>query len=108
MFDEVNLPIAFNDVDLCLRIGKLGLRNVYCPEAELFHHESVSRGAEDTPEKRARFKQEIQFMQEKWGADLGSDPYYNPNLSLKIPDFSLNAGLVHSPHHGYPLRLVMQ
>jgi len=103
MFDEVNLPVAFNDVDLCLRLRKAGFRNVYCPEAELYHHESLSRGAEDTPEKRARFDREIRYMQSTWRDELSADPYYNPNLSLKTPDFSLNTQPVCSLHHGYPL-----
>jgi len=105
MFDDDNLPVAFNDVDLCLRIRKLGLRNVYCAEAELYHHESLSRGSEDTPEKRTRFNREVQFMQNKWRAELESDPYYNPNLSLNRPDFSLNTQPVRSAHHGYPLKV---
>lgn len=108
MFDEANLPVAFNDIDLCLRIRKLGLRNVYCPEAELYHHESISRGAEDTATKRERFSQEVRFMQNKWRFELVSDPYYNPNLSLKTPNFSLNTEPVCSPHHGYPLTLAIQ
>jgi len=103
MFDEVNLPVAFNDVDLCLRLRKAGFRNVYCPEAELYHHESLSRGAEDTPEKRARFDREIRYMQSTWRDEQSADPYYNPNLSLKTPDFSLNTQPVCSLHHGYPL-----
>jgi GT2 family glycosyltransferase len=103
MFDELNLPVAFNDVDLCLRVRKAGFRNVYCPEAELCHHESLSRGAEDTPEKRARLDREIRYMQSTWSDELSADPYYNPNLSLKKPDFSLNTQPVCSLHHGYPL-----
>ncbi|RPI73516.1 MAG: glycosyltransferase family 2 protein, partial [Geobacteraceae bacterium] len=105
MFDEDNLPVAFNDVDLCLRIRKAGFLNVYCPEAELYHHESLSRGAEDNPEKRARYSREVRFMQSKWRSDLESDPYYNPNLSLESPNFFLEKRLVDSPHHGYPLQI---
>jgi len=105
MFDEVNLPVAFNDVDLCLRIRRFGLRNVYCPQAELYHHESLSRGAEDTSAKRARAKQEIRYMENTWNSHLNGDPYYNPNLATQKLDFSISAQRVHSPHHGYPLQI---
>lgn len=44
-FDEERFPIAFNDVDLCLRLGDRGLTNVYVPEAELYHFEALSKGA---------------------------------------------------------------
>lgn len=84
------LKVAFNDIDFCLRLGKAGYRIVYNPYAELYHFESKSRGVEDTPEKMARFKQEIETFQETWPEILEKgDPYYNPNLSLDNPDFSL-------------------
>jgi hypothetical protein len=87
-FDE-NLKVAFNDVDLCLRIQRSGYRILWTPYAELLHHESASRGYEDTPQKRARFLCEAQYMRGKWGNQLLSDPFYNPNLSLDHPDFAL-------------------
>jgi hypothetical protein len=62
---------------------------VYTPYAELIHHESVSRGYEDTPEKLARFQREYAAMQSRWGTLLLNDPYYNRNLSLERADFSL-------------------
>ncbi|WP_264046834.1 glycosyltransferase family 2 protein [Methylobacterium flocculans] len=80
-FDAEHLAVAFNDVDLCLRLRALGHRNVWTPHARLIHHESKSRGAEDTPEKRARFEREVAVMRARWGAQLRADPYYNPNLS---------------------------
>ena len=86
--DEQNFSIAFNDVDLCLRIQELGLRNVWTPYAELYHYESASRGYEDTPEKQARFNSEIAYMQQRWGESLLIDPAYNPNLTLDREDFS--------------------
>jgi GT2 family glycosyltransferase len=85
--DEINLPVAFNDVDLCLKIGKLGFRHVWTPYAELYHHESVSRGSEDTQEKRARFLAEVEYMRRTW--NLANDPYYSPNLTLHREDFSI-------------------
>ncbi len=84
-----DLAIAFNDVDFCLKIQARGYRNVYAPAAELFHHESASRGAEDTPEKIRRFQGEIQAIQRLWGDSLLRDPAYNPNFSLDSEDFSL-------------------
>jgi len=88
--DEENLKVAFNDVDFCLKVRFAGYRNVWTPYAELYHHESVSRGLEDTPEKKARFEKEVLFMKSKWGDVLLKDPYYNPNLTLEHEDFSLS------------------
>ena len=87
--DEVNLPVAFNDVDLCLRLRELGYRILWTPYAELCHLESASRGRDDLPIQEARFKREIAYMRKRWGDRLFSDPYYNPNLSLETTDFSL-------------------
>nr|WP_255492246.1 glycosyltransferase family 2 protein [Luteimonas sp. MC1825] len=76
------LVVAFNDIDFCLRLRKAGYRNLWTPHAELYHHESASRGSEDTEEKLRRFHSEVAFMIERWGAVLHDDPAYNPNLSL--------------------------
>jgi glycosyltransferase involved in cell wall biosynthesis len=88
-FDEAHLGVAFNDVDLCLRILELGYRNLWTPFAEFYHHESASRGLEDTPEKQARFGAEIDYMKKRWGPSLQRDPAYNPNLTHAREDFSL-------------------
>lgn len=103
--NEAKLSVAYNDVDFCLRIGELGYRNLYTPYAVLYHHESLSRGAEDTPEKIARFAAETRYMRERWGEQLDHDPAYNPNLTTSAEDFSLNATRIKSPHHSYPLSL---
>ena len=87
--DEQNLEVAFNDVDLCLKIRQKGHLIVYTPYAKLYHYESKSRGYEDTREKKERFFKETAFMKKKWGSILTSDPYYNTNLTLKREDFSL-------------------
>ena len=88
-FDE-NLSHAFNDVDYCLNVRQKGYLIVYTPYAELYHHESISRGYEDTKEKRERFMEEIAYIKNKWYSILNmGDPYYNPNLSLEHEDFSL-------------------
>ena len=82
--------VAFNDVDLCMKIRKAGYLVVYNPNAELMHYESKSRGYEDTEEKIKRFQSEIQLFQSRWEAFLEQgDPYYNPNLTLDRNDFSL-------------------
>ena len=86
-FDALDLEVAFNDVDLCLRVRKAGYRIVWTPYATLVHHESASRGPEDTPEKRARFQAEAAIMRARWGVELRADPYYNPNLSRLRPDY---------------------
>ncbi len=87
--NEADLQVAFNDVDFCLRVCEDGYRNIWTPYAELYHHESVSRGIEDTPEKQARFTKEVQYMKQRWGNQLLNDPAYSPNLTLNYEDFSL-------------------
>jgi glycosyltransferase involved in cell wall biosynthesis/SAM-dependent methyltransferase len=86
--EEKHLRVAFNDVDFCLKIGELGLRIVWTPYADLYHHESVSRGQEDTPEKIARFQQECAYIKKRWGQLLLQDPAYSPNLTLDTEDFA--------------------
>ena len=88
--DEINLTIAFNDVDFCLKLREKGLRNLWTPYAEMYHHESASRGSENTKEKKSRIKKEIMFMKQKWAKELQLDPAYNPNLSLESEHFSLS------------------
>lgn len=88
--DEANLSIAFNDVDFCLKLQEKGYRNLWTPYAKLFHHESVSRGSEDTPEKQERFKKEVLFMKSKWNTVLDNDRYYNKNLTKEFENFDLN------------------
>jgi glycosyltransferase involved in cell wall biosynthesis len=87
-FNEKDLSIAFNDVDLCCKLIKAGYRNLWTPYAEFYHHESATRGVEDTPEKKARFQAEIDYMMNTWADLLMSDPAYNPNLTLVGEDFS--------------------
>ncbi|BCX37415.1 hypothetical protein ECZU47_45950 [Escherichia coli] len=87
--DEENLHVAFNDVDFCLKVREAGYRNLWTPYAELYHYESISRGAEDSPEKLARFAREVNFMKSKWGKHLELDPFYSPNLTKSREDFSI-------------------
>ena len=89
-FDEENLAIAFNDVDFCLRLKEQGFRNVWTPFAELYHHESKSRGEDDHPDKLDRFNKEKEFMFDRWGPIINNDPAYSPNLTLNAENFSLS------------------
>lgn len=87
---NTDLAVAFNDIDFCLKVRQCGYLVVYEPNAELYHYESKSRGYEDTPEKQARFKREIDYMKEHWKEILeNGDPYYNKNFSLHTCDYSL-------------------
>lgn len=79
-FDEEHLAVSFNDVDLCLRIREEGYLCVYTPYAELFHYESLTRGAKVN-------YHEIFYMQRRWEHLLTSDPYFNPHFSLEWEDF---------------------
>lgn len=89
--DDVNLKVAYNDVDFCLRVQEAGYSNVWTPYAELYHHESVSRGSDDTGPKARRFRREYQYMVARWSTDSVEDPAYNPNLSTDQEDFGLAA-----------------
>lgn len=81
-FDDVHLCVAFNDVDLCLRMREKGYLIVYTPYASLYHYESKSRGYDLNPD-------EIMYMKNKWGDVLFRDPYYNPNLTFDSEDFRI-------------------
>ncbi|MDM8553108.1 glycosyltransferase [Desulfococcaceae bacterium HSG7] len=95
LFNEVGgfnekLKQAYNDVDFCLKLRAKGYLIVYTPYAVFYHHESASRGYEDTPEKTARFEKEVLYFKSEWNDVLAKgDPYYNPNLTLEREDFSL-------------------
>ncbi len=76
------LAVAFNDVDFCLRVREAGYRNVWTPYAELYHHESATRGSDMDPDKYQRFVGEVRWMQSRWAGHFEFDPAYNPNLTL--------------------------
>ena len=80
-FDE-ELRVAFNDVDFCIRVREKGYRIAWTPYAELYHHESATRGFDLDP-------REIELMKRRWKETLVNDPYYNRNLTLEYEDFSL-------------------
>lgn len=79
--DDYRYPVAFNDVDFCLRIRAHGERIVWTPLATLIHAESASRGKEDSPEKHARAQREQYLFIEKWANLVYVDPYYHPALN---------------------------
>ena len=93
VYDEANgldegFAVAFNDVDFCLRVGALGYRVLYTPYAELYHHESKTRGLDTKGAAKDRFETERRRLKERWGDKLLHDPFYNPNLTLDREDFS--------------------
>jgi O-antigen biosynthesis protein len=89
-FDEVAFAVDYNDIDLCLRVRSAGYRVVWTPHAELFHHESATRGNNWNDEQKARHAREVQRMRERWARWLDNDPAYNPNASLKNLDFAFS------------------
>jgi len=93
-FDETSFKVAYNDVDFCLRLRELGLFNIFTPYAELYHHESISRGYEDSEAKQQRFDGEKQRLKARHGWILEhGDPFYNPNLTQDHEDFSIRPHL---------------
>jgi len=88
-FDEVNLAIEYNDIDLCLRISELGRHHVWTPFAELLHKERASRGLDLSPQDAARSNQENLYMRQRWGSVLDQDPFYNPQFSRLQQNYEL-------------------
>lgn len=88
--NEKELPVAFNDVDYCLRAQEAGYRVIFTPHARLLHHESATRGSDAPLLRRLRARREVKYMRARWRERLRHDPYYNPNLSYWRPDFSLS------------------
>lgn len=82
--NEQDLAIAYNDIDFCIRVRNAGYRNVWTPYAELYHHESATRGADNVPERRVRHMKEFSWMTSRWGDALLGDPAYSPNLALDL------------------------
>jgi len=85
--DEKNLGVMYSDVDLCLRVTEMGYKIVCTPYANLLHHHSVSikasqRNIEKYTDHVIRTIKEVDYFCQKWKNRLGSDPYYNRNLSI--------------------------
>ncbi len=87
-FDE-DLKVAFNDVDLCLKIQRQGYDNIYLPHVVLYHYESKSRGSDNNPEKQRRFQAEIELMQQRWTEAIAYDRCYSKHLTRHREDYSL-------------------
>ncbi|WP_233272648.1 glycosyltransferase family 2 protein [Paraburkholderia acidisoli] len=81
--DEQHLGVAYNDVDLCLKLNAAGYCNLYVPYANLYHHESASRGSDMSGERAARLAREAAWMRQRWGERLFRDPSHNPNLEIE-------------------------
>ena len=87
--NDQELAVGFNDVDFCLKLVEAGYRNVWTPNAELIHHESATRGQDNSPAKQRRAEKELRYMRKRWGDKLHIDPAYSPNLSDGHDDMSL-------------------
>jgi O-antigen biosynthesis protein len=87
--DAGTFPVAFNDIDFCLRVRAAGYHNIFTPHVQLHHFESKSRGYEDTPVKALRFKRDREWLRHRWLPELLQDPAYNPNLTRHREDFQL-------------------
>ncbi len=87
--DERNFAVAFNDVDLCLRLNQRGWQSLYEPRATLIHHESVSRGLDRDPVGAARFAGELAALQRIWKTDQIVDPWHHPQLSRAAERFAI-------------------
>ena len=85
---DEEFTVAFNDVDFCLRIRDMGYQVLFTPYAECYHHESISRGSDKKGEKKERFEGERNRLKGRFGDSLLRDPFYNPNLTLDMEDFS--------------------
>ncbi len=86
-FNEKDLAVAYNDIDLCLRVGELGLKIVWSPNVELYHLESASRPPDRRSEQIVRYRKEVEFMRRRWKNIMHNDPFYNPNLSKEKCNF---------------------
>ena len=100
------LKVAFNDIDLCMKVRALGKLVIYDPYVTFHHYESKSRGLEDTPEKVQRFNNEIATFAHYWEGILEhGDPYYNKNLTLRKANFALKDLMKEKPGEPYKLEL---
>ena len=81
---DENLPVDYNDVDFCLRLIKLGYRNIWTPYAELYHYEHGTRGKPLSSQRSSQLNLHMNYMQHRWGEDLTQDPFYSTNLNLDV------------------------
>jgi GT2 family glycosyltransferase len=85
---DEEFTVAFNDVDFCLRVRNMGYHILWTPYAECYHYESISRGSDTSGAKKERFEGERKRLKDRFGDSLTADPFYNPNLTLDMEDFS--------------------
>lgn len=95
-FEDVNgmneeLTVQFNDCDFCLRLYEKGCNSVFLPYVKLYHYESKSRGIDKAPEKVKRFREEVDYVNQKWGSYMKHDPFYNDQYDTNY-DYRLIAG----------------
>jgi GT2 family glycosyltransferase len=88
-FNEQDFPVAFNDVDLCLKLNARGWQSFYEPRATLIHHESKSRGSDSAKENRVRFAAELAALKRHWGTDRQRDPFHHRHLSPFCEQFHI-------------------
>lgn len=88
-FNEIDFPVAFNDVDLCLKLNARGWQSFYEPRAVLIHHESKSRGSDSWKENRVRFAAELAALKRRWATDRQRDPFHHPHLSPFCEQFHI-------------------
>jgi hypothetical protein len=105
--DPTAFPVAFNDVDLCLKLRATGKAIIWTPHAKLLHAESASRGHEDTPQKKARAARELEQLRRRWGGILLHDPAYHPSLNLD-PHSHAFGGLALPPRDRKPRTCVLR
>ena len=94
-FEEVGrfneqLAVAYNDVDLCLKLKQQGYNNIFLPHVRLYHYEFQSRSTEDTFEEKQRIQQEVDYMEKTWDHWINNDPGYNINLTREQEDYSIS------------------
>jgi GT2 family glycosyltransferase len=83
-FDEAAFPVALNDIDFCLRLRKIGLRNIYRGDAVLTHHESQSRGHDSVSTRsRRRAAMEREIFLSRWRHMIDEDPFGSPEFDLR-------------------------
>ncbi|WED24160.1 glycosyltransferase [Vibrio sp. JC009] len=86
--NEEKLSVAYNDIDFCLKVQKAGYQNVWSPYIELYHHESLTRNDDFSPEEYTRYMSELDYMQRTWKLDKFVDPAYSQWLTISKEDFS--------------------
>lgn len=86
---DASFKIAYNDVDLCLKLLEQGYLNLYTPHVIVYHYESTSIGKPGDKHRDVRlFNKEQKRFRDKWNKYLVDDPYYNPNFNKSKSNFT--------------------